>query len=251
MATTLQHVSANVEPADGGLNIILAGVVGSTAYGLAGPHSDVDRLGAFAAPTIQFHGLHPPVGKAASIVRHEPDVTFHEVGKLAALCLSGNPTVTELLYLDSYEVTTDLGLELVALRAAFHSAHKVRDAYFGYATAQFRRLLDTGQFQSKMRQRVEKHARHLLRLLDQGFGLYATGRLTIRVDDPQRYLDFGRRVADDTEAARSALAEAEARFEATASALPDRPDEARVEAWLQRVRAAYYNAPVPVSGQIA
>lgn len=31
--------------------MLLAGIVGSTAYGLAGPDSDVDRLGVFAVPT--------------------------------------------------------------------------------------------------------------------------------------------------------------------------------------------------------
>ncbi|MFD7300744.1 DNA polymerase beta superfamily protein, partial [Streptomyces pharetrae] len=38
-------------------NILLSGVVGSTAYGLAHEDSDVDRLGVFAAPTESLHGL--------------------------------------------------------------------------------------------------------------------------------------------------------------------------------------------------
>lgn len=220
--------------------MLLSGVVGSTAYGLAGPDSDVDRLGVFAAPTVEFHGLHAPVGKAATVVSHDPgDATFHEAGKLAALCLGGNPTVTELLWLDSYETESDLGHELVGIRSAFLSARRARDAYFGYATSQLHRLLDTGLFQSKMRKRVEKHARHLLRLLDQGFEVYSTGRLTIRVADPYRYMEFGRRVADDPQYARAALEQAEERFDAARSPLPDRPDEAKVERWLHRVRRAH------------
>jgi predicted nucleotidyltransferase len=222
------------------VNILLSGVVGSTAYGLAGPDSDVDRLGVFAAPTVQFHGLHPPVGKAASVVRNAPDVTYHEAGKLASLCLSGNPTVTELLWLDAYETVTPLGAELVSIRNAFLSARRCRDAYFGYATAQFHRLLNTGEFQSKMRKRVSKHGRHLLRLLDQGHELYSTGHLTIRVSDAQRYIEFGERVAENPEMARPALAEAEAKFDAVRSPLPDEPDEATVERWLYQVRDAFY-----------
>ena len=31
--------------------VLLSGIVGSTAYGLAGPDSDVDRLGMYAAPS--------------------------------------------------------------------------------------------------------------------------------------------------------------------------------------------------------
>jgi hypothetical protein len=223
------------------MHVLLSGVVGSTAYGLAGPDSDVDRLGVYAAPTIEFHGLHPPLGKNATKVEHDPgDATFHEAGKLATLCLVGNPTVTELLWLDSYEAETELGRELVAIRSAFLSAKRVRDAYFGYATAQFRRLLDTGQFQSKMRKRAAKHGRHLLRLLDQGYELYSTGRLTIRVANPDWYIDHGERIADDPERARPFLSEAERKFDAVRSPLPEHPDEATVERWLRRVRAAFY-----------
>ncbi|WP_428964137.1 DNA polymerase beta superfamily protein [Micromonospora fluostatini] len=194
-------------------NLLLCGIVGSTAYGLAGTDSDVDRLGVYAAPTVAFHGLTPPTGREASIVRHDPDVTYHEAAKAATLLLAGNPTVTEILWLpdDLYEVRSPLGAEMIDIRAAFLSASRVRDAYFGYATAQLKRLVTTGRFQSKMRRRQAKHGRHLLRLLDQGFALYATGTLPIRVADPRRYLDFGEAVATDPEAARPALAAAEAR----------------------------------------
>lgn len=222
------------------MKMLLSGIVGSTAYGLAGPDSDVDRLGVYAAPTIDLHGLHPPLDKQATVVLHEPgDATYHEALKFANLCLGGNPTLTELLFLDSYEVETELGRELVAIRSAFLSAPRVRDAYYGYATAQFKRLLATGQFASKQRARVAKHARHMLRLLDQGLELYTTGHLTIRVADPQRCLEFGERVAEDPEAAGPALAEAEAKFNAARSPLPDKPNTGPVEKWLHRVRAAH------------
>lgn len=226
--------------------ILLSGIVGSTAYGLAGPESDIDRLGVYAAPTTAFHGLHLPIEKKATEVGHNPDVTMHEARKLAMLCLGSNPTVTEIMWLpdDLYEIRTPLGDELIDIRSAFSCAKRARDAYFGYAVSQFRRLLDTGQFQSKMRARASKHGRHLLRLLDQGFEYYATGRLTIRVEDPQRYITFGEQVAADPERARPALAEAEEKFDSVRSPLPDEPDERAVEDWLLRVRAAHYE-PAP------
>jgi predicted nucleotidyltransferase len=222
-------------------HVLLRGIVGSTAYGLAGPGSDIDRLGVFAAPTVAFHGLHPPTGRAATVVTHDPDLTLHEAAKAAHLLLAGNPTVNELLWLPAelYEVRTPLGDELIGLRRAFLSARRCRDAYFGYATTQLRRLVDTGEFQSKMRSRKAKHGRHLLRLLDQGYALYTTGQLPIRVADPQRYLSFGEAVAADAEVARRALAEAERRFAAARTALPDEPDPAAVQAWLLRVRRAF------------
>lgn len=214
------------------MNILLQGVVGSTAYGLAGPLSDVDRLGLYAAPTRAFHGLRLPVDRAASVVVHEPeDLTLHEARKFCLLALSANPTVTELLWLPSYEVVTPLGLELVAIRSAFLCAPRVRDAFLGYAEQQLTRLTNKGSDR-----RTPKHARHLLRLLHQGERLYATGELTVRLPDPQRYHDFGTAVAADPDLARVTLDEARQRFSTIETALPDHPDEATVEAWLLRVR---------------
>ncbi|WP_243718717.1 nucleotidyltransferase domain-containing protein [Actinomadura sp. KC06] len=153
-------------------NVLLAGIVGSTAYGLAGPGSDIDRLGVYAAPTTAFHGLHPPTGRDATTVTTKPDVTFHEAGKCAALCLGMNPTVTELIWLPDglYETRTALGEQLISIRTAFLSARRVKDAYLGYAVSQFKRLetRGDGSFSADTRKRTAKHARHLARLVHQG-----------------------------------------------------------------------------------
>lgn len=228
------------------MNILLRGVVGSTAYGLATPESDVDRLGMYAAPTVQFHGLHPPVDKRASVVTTEPDVTLHEAGKFAKLALGGNPTVMELLWLDEYEVQTELALKAIEIRAAFLSAPKVRDAYLGYATQQFRRLSERGDgsFGSDLRKRTAKHARHLFRLCYQGFTLYTRGVLTIKLENPQAFRDFGDRVAEgDTMAAQNMVTKYENYFDSFQSVLPDHPDEEKVEQWLREVRRQNYDAP--------
>jgi predicted nucleotidyltransferase len=223
-------------------NVLLAGVVGSTAYGLATPESDVDRLGVFAAPTVLFHGLRPPTGRQATRVRTDPDVTHHEAGKFAGLCLGVNPTVTELLWLEEYEVRTELGERLVGIRGAFLSAQRVRDAYLGYAVSQFRRLETRGDgaFSADTRKRTAKHARHLARLVHQGLGLYRSGELKVRLDDPEWFRGFGERVASgELEEARGVLAKAETDFDAARTPLPERPDEGAVEAWLLEVRAAF------------
>ncbi|WP_329214833.1 nucleotidyltransferase domain-containing protein [Streptomyces sp. NBC_01485] len=223
------------------VNVLLSGIVGSTAYGLAREGSDVDRLGIFATPTEQLHGLHR---YTESHVTTHPDRTLHEAAKWCRLALGGNPTVMELVWIpdELYEVRTPLGDELIGLRSAFLSAKKVRDAYLGYATQQFRRLeaRGDGSFSADTRKRTAKHARHLKRLCHQGLELYTTGRLTIRVEDPEAYHDFGERVAADSAAARPLLAECEAAFDEKHSVLPDRPDEAVVETWLLGVRARFY-----------
>jgi predicted nucleotidyltransferase len=221
--------------------VLLQGIVGSQAYGLAGPRSDVDRLGVYAAPTRAFHGLHLPIDRDASVVVHEPeDLTLHEARKFALLALSANPTVTELMWLAEYETATALGLELVAIRRAFLCAPRVRDAYLGYAEQQLTRLSNKGADR-----RTPKHARHLLRLLYQGERLYATGELTVRLPDPQRYHDFGHAVATDPGLARTAVDEARQRFSTIEPALPAQPDEPTVEAWLHRVRDAHLETRCP------
>jgi hypothetical protein len=230
------------------VNILLSGIVGSTAYGLAREGSDVDRLGLFAAPTEQLHGLHQP--KDSHVTTH-PDRTLHEAAKWCRLALGGNPTVMELVWLpgDLYEVRTLLGDELIGIRSSLLSAKRVRAAYLGYATQQFKRLYDRGDgsFSADTRKRTAKHARHLMRLCRQGYELYATGRLQIRVEDPQAYFDFGERVAGDAMAALPLLKEHEALFDAARSPLPDQPDEAPVEAWLRRVRRRFYAGGVDVA----
>lgn len=52
---------------------LLVGTVGSHAYGLAGPDSDVDTLAFAAAPTARFHGLSLPTGKDATKTSTDPD----------------------------------------------------------------------------------------------------------------------------------------------------------------------------------
>jgi uncharacterized protein len=222
-------------------NVLLSGIVGSTAYGLATEDSDVDRLGVFAAPTEKLLGLHPV---QQSVVSVKPDATFHEAGKFAALALKVNPTITELMWLpdDLYEVRTRLGDDLRDMRHSFLSRKAVRNAYLGYATQQFRKLENRGDgsFSSDTRKRTAKHARHLLRLLVQGTTLHVSGVLTVRLEDPDLYRHFGEQVAaGNIGLARDRLARAEIQFDVP-SALAEEPAEEAAEAWLQHVRRAYY-----------
>lgn len=221
--------------------VLLAGIVGSTAYGLAGPGSDVDRLGMFALPTLELLGL----GTAhESRVSKNPDITFHEVGKALRLFLSGNPTAMELLWLpdDLYETRTPLGDEAIALRSSLLSAKRTRDAYLGYATQQLRKLQLRGEGSSASPPgRIAKHARHLMRLVEQGFELYTTGVVRVRLEDPERYREFGERVQADPDSATPYMASAEERFASARTVLPTEPDYAAAEAWLIKVRRHYWD----------
>lgn len=222
---------------------LLGGVVGSQAQGLAGPDSDTDYLEFAAAPSEDFWGLRPPTGKAASRVTSNPDCTVHEVGKACALLLSCNPSMMELLWLPPELYTTiypGLGRELVELRPVFLSAHAVRSAYFGYAVQQFRRLENRtdGTFSSDVRTRTLKHARHLWRLLQQGYQVYSTGHLDVRLseDKIQACRQFAERAVVDPVFAREELAAYESGFDTVTTPLPAVPDTATVDGWLRHVR---------------
>ena len=231
--------------------ILLSGVVGSTAYNLNGPESDVDRLGIYAAPTTAFHGLNPPTGSNASLVTHEPDVTLHEAGKFATLALNGNPSVMELMWLEEYETITSLGHDLIGIRESFLCASRVRDAYLGFATQQLKRM---GQFthdrprEEKIAkphrpEKVAKHARHLLRLLIQGVELYQTGELRVRLTDYEVAVVQTESMlasSGDMQGIWDRLDKAHEVFDAGSDVLPDRPDHQVVEDWLLKVRLVHY-----------
>ncbi|GID09799.1 nucleotidyltransferase domain-containing protein [Actinocatenispora rupis] len=220
-------------------HVLLAGIIGSTAYGLAGPGSDVDRIGVFAVDTVELHGLRAP---RESYVTTRPDVTLHEAAKWCRLALGANPTATELAWLppDLYETRTALGDDLVALRRAFLCAPRVRAAYLGYAARQLRTVERRLTGPGGANPRVAKAARHLARLVAQGRQLYRTGTVEIRLADPEPVRRFGERVAGgDLAAAYRLLAEAGDDLDRGRSPLPDRPDDEAVERWLRAVRAAH------------
>lgn len=217
--------------------LLLSGVVGSQAYGLAHAGSDTDRLGVFAFDTDRWWDLLPPVSKDMTVARTAPDLTLHEAYKYAWLCLKANPSATELLWLPEhrYEHRHRLGDHLIGIRRAFLCASRVREAYCGYAARQLAELLGDQPVA-----RVEKHARHMLRLLDQGLEFYRTGTLTVEVADPYRYLEFGQRVAaGDIALAQDELHAFAEQFAGARTALPDTPDEAAVGRWLAEVRRSF------------
>lgn len=223
------------------MKILLKGAVGSTAYGLAHAGSDVDYLGVFAVAMEDILGLRPP---EESVVTKDPDTTLHEAKKFVTLTLRGNPSVSELLWLDAYEQIDPMGEELVHLRRAFLSAPRVRDAYMGYASSQFSRLLSRGDglFSADTRKRTEKHARHLVRLVEQGFYLYLTGELVVNLRSsvsevsPDWVHKMGEEIANDPDVATDCMAKAKTRFDAAKTCLPDKPDEESVDRWLIRMR---------------
>lgn len=224
----------------GRMHTLLEGIVGSVAYGLDGPDSDIDRLGMFAAPTAAFHGLTMPV---ESHVTTKPDSTLHEAAKYCRLSLKCNPSVSELMWLPRYEVITPLGEQLIEIRDAFLSASAVAGAYLGYARDQLNKLRNRGdgRFDSDIPERRSlKNAIHVARLAEQRENLFKTGILTVRLPDPDKTRAVGAFLLENPDRGIVMLQAAEERMKHAGSPLPDKPDVARVEEWLYAVRREYY-----------
>lgn len=223
------------------MTLILQGVVGSMAYGLAREGSDVDLLGVFVAPTVQVAGLDwSPRRESRVTVTVGPDSCAHEVGKFLRLALQCNPTLLELLWLpaDGLTVSDEWGHDLRRLRTAVLSERAVRAAYGGYARQQAGKLAarDGQSFSSETKNRTVKHARHLLRLLRQGRELLEAGALSVHVGDPADYFAFD---SMSVGGMLEVYAREDALFGAARSVLPAEPDRVSVRRYLDRVRRTH------------
>lgn len=184
-------------------------VVGSRAYGLATEKSDTDRLGVFVAPTKEIVGLNWGDHHATVTSKDElGDMTYHEIGKALRLWLSCNPTITELLWMDTINNVNDtvpfkiegvedesrfflyrVRRELRELRSKLLFTAGVMGAYGGYARAQVRRIERREKdFSSDTKHRTAKHARHCMRLLLQGEQLLTSGTLKVDCSDDRDWL---------------------------------------------------------------
>lgn len=220
-------------------NIILEGVTGSTAYGLATENSDVDIKGVYLLPTSQILSLRFNPQKTTKD-HVDPDWVYHEVGKFMKLVISGNPTVTELLYLNDYTVMTPIGQKLIDNRDLFLSTHAVEDAYRGYALSQAKRLNNRTEqgldgYDSALKKRFAKHTRHCFRLLLQARQLLETGTLQVRVTPEEREWLFNMG-EQDVDTVVQKFMEMDAEFENVKSVLPDEPNWDALDALLLDIR---------------
>lgn len=225
-------------------NTLLKGIVGSKAYGLDTAGSDIDYLGIHAVDTNELFTIHSHPNE--TIVHHgdEVDSVTHEIHKACRLMFNCNPTLTEMLWLDDYEHLTPLGEELRGIRKDFLCATRVADAYIGFADQQFKRLEHRGRFAGSLDTRREKHARHLLRMTEQGLHLLRTGELKMKVDDPKWMHATAKEIAESGDSgvalALEFLSGAKDEIDDTVSPLPDAPRTDRVESFIQRVRKHYW-----------
>lgn len=210
--------------------IILEGIVGSHAYGIATENSDIDTLGIYVAPTKEILGIHPV---KETIHKTNPDVTYHEGKKFISLAIKCNPTILELLFLEKYTKITPEGLLLVHHRKAFLS-RIIYKSYGGYAISQARKLNAKGSFPSKVKNRYSKHGRHCFRLLWQGKELLETGNLNVKVKDTEELMKIGKLpVYELVNRFEKEFVE----FDKIKTNLPDKPDYETINKILLEIRS--------------
>jgi len=180
------------------------------------------------------------------------DLTIYSLRKWTRLGLKGNPTILLLLFTpdDQMVYCDELGAELRALTPAIVS-RRVQGPFLGYLQAQKQRL--TGERGQKRIHRPEleqmygfdtKYAMHMLRLGFQGVELLTTGRLSLPMREPERsfLLDVRRgRVGEQECLTKAGVLEQELSDLATASPLPEEPDESRVREWVMKAYRRRWN----------
>lgn len=230
---------------------MLEGIVGSQAYGLATPSSDIDKLGIFVRPTADFWQLKkhdesytsaPLANPGVLLGSEKDDYAYHEAEKYVRLALKCNPTILELLWLDHeyYTLQTSFGEDLIWKRSCFLSKNYVRSAYLGYATQQLTRILRRQNDPFDKSKADAKNARHLWRLCSQGAELWMSGQMNVKLDpkDAEYCHEFGQDVANGhTEGLRARIKSTEALFDNFRSPLPDEPDTDSIERWLYTLRS--------------
>lgn len=220
-------------------NIILEGVTGSTAYGLNHANSDIDIKGVYLLPTKDVLGLKFDAAHT-TVQRTDPDEVYHELGKFMKLVAGGNPTVSELLWLEDYTILTPVGKLLVENREIFLSTPAVMNAYRGYAFGQAQKLArrqEEGKegYDSALKNRFAKHTRHCFRLLLQARQLLETGKLTVRVTPEQREWLF--KMGEQTpETIIDAFIEEDKKMDDIVSVLPDEPNWEKIDELLYKIR---------------
>lgn len=226
------------------MNVLLRGVTGSRAYGLATEASDTDMHGVFASPTRQVLGLRRPEWSR----RVTQDYMLWEAGNAIRLALASNPSVLELLFLPEYETVTEPGEALVSLRDRLITRNLVLRSYLRNAESQAAKMrnrlwsmnkMDWHGDQEKEKAEIRKRARAISVCLIHGVQLWVTGSITVPL------------TLDEITAVRSAeqdpvhldglLDVAEECMEKTPSPLREQPDIRAAEEWLLQVREQYWD----------
>jgi predicted nucleotidyltransferase len=211
--------------------IIFRCITGSRAYGLETAESDVDRRGIYLPPADLHWALY---GVPEQFENDATQEVYWELEKFLKLALKANPGILECLYSPLVEDVSDLAQELVSMRKSFLSK-LVYQTYNGYVLSQFKKIEQDVRARGAIRW---KHPMHLIRLLLSGVTILREGTVPVRVDEHrERLLSIRRGEMPWEEVDEWRLALHRQLDDAlTRTALPERPDFERANAFLLKAR---------------
>lgn len=205
-------------------------VIGSQAYGLAEPTSDIDRRGIYLPRAEQHWSLE---GVPEQIDDQAQQEFYWELERFLVLALKANPHVIECLYSPIVELATPLARELLAIRECFLS-QRVLPTFTGFANSQWKDATD----RSKRSGSYGKPLMHMLRLLIVGIGILRDGEAVLDMS-PHRERLLAVKRGDiswtEVEAWRESLL-GEIHVAAALGRLAEEPDTTRVNAFLIEAR---------------
>jgi predicted nucleotidyltransferase len=235
-------------------NIVLRGLVGSAAYGLAADGvSDRDEMGIFIEAPENVCGLnrvdHYIKRDRPDGVRSEPgdlDLTLYSLRKFCHLSAVGNPSILMLLWLPTYITKHPLVDRLIAMRESFIS-RDAGQAFHGYLVQQRKRLTGDRTRTVNRPELVEKYgydtkfASHALRLGLQGIELLTEGGLTLPIKEPDlsvlRDMKFGNIPFDD---ALALIADSEKRLASLVDMCTLAVDRKKIDTLLVDIHMEYW-----------
>jgi predicted nucleotidyltransferase len=210
--------------------IVFRCIVGSTAFGLNQPGSDVDRRGFYLPPA----DLHWALAGVPEQLETEQEECYWEIEKFVRLALKANPNVLECLYSPLIETCAPIAAELIGMRDIFLSQY-IHRTYNSYVLSQFKKLEQDLRNQREIRW---KHVMHLIRLLLSGVEVLRRGFVPLRVDGYRERLLAIRRGEvpwEEVEDWRLAL-HRELDRELDSTRLPAHPDFGRANTFLLHAR---------------
>jgi uncharacterized protein len=216
--------------------IIYQAVIGSQAYGLAGPTSDIDLREVFLSSALDYWGLNKGSDHYESIQNGE-DVAGWEFEKFLRMVLNQNPNSLEVLWTPHVKFVHPVFAPLIELRPKLLSKGLVK-SYMGYANAQFIKM------QRNPNNIDWKNASHLIRLMMAAIHALKQGEIMVQVPPSTRNLLLSIKQGEMSYQSFLVLRDdMESQFQQarTITKLPDEPDYQTANQLLIQTRIWAYN----------
>lgn len=231
-------------------NTILSGLVGSHAYGLATPESDIDIMSVFLGDEDTYLGV-DYTGKLTVEKKAEGyEETAYELRKFCMMCCNSNPNALPLLFLKEYKVVTPAGQALLDIKDLFVTKDIIR-TFGAFALSEVKKIFNTevtGDMGAKRKALVEKHgyntksALHAMRMAN--MAREVANASTLQFDrrnlGAQYLLEIKNGLHDKNiiyNCVQQEVEYAEARIKL--SNLPDKPDKAKVNEVVKKIIKKY------------